>query len=329
MATNVPSNIYERDPARSSVPTPHLNAGPLTESGHMSDRLQRILENPTLHPNALTEEERLPGRVKWHNWAHSPRSSQVFCISAFGALRDIAVRDKVLDRFVAAALPTYRPGRRAPRWNILLEHEERGLLNEFGRRAQPTSVDALLVSSKAVIAVEAKFVTDASEGFGQCSKFTEGDCTGFYGPGSDTTASSQAWCQLETWRGDRSPRTYWTLGKEYFRPEVFRMQARSESCPLRNSNYQLMRNFLFAAACSRKRNIAVHGVITIAPAATSGLLTKQVTGFRSRILLPEYVDSIGHVTYETYTSLLRSFEDESCADLASFLEERIDAVIDG
>ncbi len=291
----------------------------------MTERLQRILANPTLHRNALAAEERLPGRIRWHDSADSPRSSQAFCISAFGALRGAAARHKVLDRFVATALPAYRPGRRAPRWSILLEHEEPALLNELGTRAQPTSVDALLVSSKAVVAVEAKFVSDASKGFGQCSAFTDGRCAGFYGPGSDR--SSQAWCQLETWRGDRSPRAYWTLGKEYFRPEVFRMQHDGEPCPLRGADYQLMRNFLFAAARSRKADIPMHGVVTIAPAATSRLLRKQVAAFRSQILLPSYADSIRHTTYEEYARLLSASGDGSCVELAGFLEERIDAVV--
>ena len=32
--------------------------------------------------------------LKWHDHAHSPRSSQIFCISAFGTLRCLGVRDR-------------------------------------------------------------------------------------------------------------------------------------------------------------------------------------------------------------------------------------------
>ena len=168
-------------------------------------------------------------------------------------MRRIAQRHDVLDRFVATALPTYRPGPEASEWDIRMEHEEPELLNEMGaKNVQPTSVDALLVSSSAVIAVEAKFATDAAKGFGHCSKFTKGDCAGFYGPGSDRKSSTQAWCQLEAWDGKRSPRIYWAIAREYFRPEVFRMQTDAEQCPLRDANYQLMRNFLLAAAYSRR-----------------------------------------------------------------------------
>ena len=294
----------------------------------MSDTMQQILGNPTLHPDALTVDERLPGAINWHGSAASPRSSQALCMSAFGTLRAAPPRDEVLDRFVANTLPAYGLGRRTPHWDVYLEHEDRTLLSEYGR-PQPTSVDALLVSSRAVVAVEAKFVADAAKGFGTCSKFAAGDCAGFYGPGSDrTTMLSGAWCQLESWRGHRSPRTYWALGREYFRPEVFRLQTSTEHCPLRNGNYQLMRNFLFAAAYSRKQRCPLHGVVTIAPAATSGLLADQVAEFQSRILLPEYATAIAHATYETYAGLLRAAGDPSCAQLAGFLGERIDAVVD-
>ncbi|MCY3821712.1 MAG: hypothetical protein OXH52_20550 [Gammaproteobacteria bacterium] len=291
----------------------------------MNERLQRILANPTLHRNALTDEERRPGAINWHGSADSPRSSQALCISAFGVLRDTVPRDKVLDRLVATTLPAYRAGGRAPRWRIFLEYEEPRLLNEFGAQAQPTSVDALLVSSKAVVAIEAKFISDASAGFGKCSAFTKGRCAGFYGPGS--YGSSQAWCQLEAWHGDRSPRTYWALGREYFRPDVFRMQQQGESCPLRSTNYQLMRNYLFAAARSRAEGIPTHGVITIAPTATSQRLRDQVAAFESQVLLPSCAGSIRHTTYEEYARHLRGSGDGSCAELADFLEARIHTVI--
>ena len=246
----------------------------------MSDHIQRILRNPTLHPNALTESERGQHGFKWHRYASSPRSSQTLCISAFGTLRSLKVRDKVVDKFLSETFPDYRADRRTPRWNMYLEYERPEILNETGH-GQPTSVDVLLVSSKAVFAVVAKFVSDAKKGFGGCSQFNPLKCAGFYGPGSDRKTRSQAWCRLETWDGNRSTRAYWTLGKEYFRPEVFRMQDIEDACPMRSSNFQLMRNFLFAAAYARKNKISLHGVITIAPAATSTLLKDQVAEFRS------------------------------------------------
>ena len=291
----------------------------------MSDKLDRILQNPTLHPRALLEGER-ESRFKWHSSAASPRSSQVLCISAFGTLRRLNVRDTVIDRFVAGSIPVSQPGECPPRWSVKLEYEQSELLNELGG-AQPTSIDVLLVSPKSVFAVEAKFVSDAGKGFGGCSQFSNGNCAGFYGPGSDLKTQSSAWCRLESWDGNRSPRTYWSLGKEYFRPRVFRIQESSSACPLRGGNYQLMRNFLFSAVYARRLGIGFHGVVTIAPAATSSLLEEQIEVFRTKILLPEYANRIAHVTYEQYTDLLRSTGDPFSAELAEFVERRIAAVL--
>ena len=160
-------------------------------------KLQQILDNPTLHPNALTESERRDGGIKWHKYAHLPNSSQILCISAFGTLRHIEGRNEVINRFVESVLPAYQSEPQVPKWDIFLEHERPELLNERG--SQPTSIDALLVSAKAVVAVEAKFETDAKKGFGTCSTFHSKGCAGFYGPGSDLKTGSTAWCRLEAW----------------------------------------------------------------------------------------------------------------------------------
>lgn len=56
----------------------------------------QVKPNPTLYPQAL-----LPGQgeeLRWHDDAHRPHSSQVFCVSAFGALRNLPVRDWVIGR---------------------------------------------------------------------------------------------------------------------------------------------------------------------------------------------------------------------------------------
>ena len=232
----------------------------------------------------------------------------------------------MVDRFLSRAIPAYHPGRRAPRWSVKLEYEQPELLNELGGR-QSTSIDVLLASSKAVFAIEAKFVSDAAQGFGGCSQFKNRYCAGFYGPGSDLKARSPAWCRLESWEGNRSPRTYWSLGKEYFRPQVFGILESGSACPLRNGNYQLMRNFLFSAVYARRKGIGMHGVVTVAPAATSSLLVEQVEAFRTQILLPEYANRIAHVAYEEYIDALRAAGDPCGEELAGFLEGRIAAVI--
>lgn len=290
----------------------------------MSNRLLRILSNPTLHPDALTDEERLHGGIRWHRYAESPRSSQVLCISAFGTLRKTSYQDKVIDHFLSISSPVYRLGRQIPKWKIHLEYEDPELLNE--RAGQSTSIDAFLVSSKAVFSIEAKFIADAKSGFSGCSQFGRGHCAGFFGPGSDQKTLSQAWCRLETWDRNRSPRTYWTIGREYFRPEVFRMQRSRDQCPLRDFNYQLMRNFLFAAAYARTNNIRTHGAITIAPAAKSGLLKDQVERFRTKVLLPEHADKIVHTTYDEYVKVLHRIGNRDSAELGDFLTVTINSV---
>ena len=76
--------------------------------------MKNILNNPTLYPNALTSAERDPS-FKWHGHADSPRSSQVFCISAFGTLRNLAAGNQVLDNLLCEAFPNLatkdRPGK--------------------------------------------------------------------------------------------------------------------------------------------------------------------------------------------------------------------------
>jgi hypothetical protein len=55
-------------------------------------KLRDVLSNPTLHPKALSDRERSDG-FKWHDHVYSPRSSQIFCISALGTLRCLGTRD--------------------------------------------------------------------------------------------------------------------------------------------------------------------------------------------------------------------------------------------
>ena len=76
-----------------------------------------ILRNPTLYPKALTSSERDPS-FKWHGHAHSPRSSQVFCISAFGTLRNLTVGNRVLASLLYEAFPEIATNGRPRKWTI-------------------------------------------------------------------------------------------------------------------------------------------------------------------------------------------------------------------
>ena len=286
-------------------------------------RREPPLQNETLHPNALREDELNPA-FKWHDHSASPRSSQVFCLSAFGTLRGLKCRDQVLERLFQTFLPTFPNRQRTRNWTLRFEHEAPELLSEFGVN-QPTSIDALCLSSDEVICIESKFVTDAQHGFGGCSQFPTA-CAGYHGPGSDKRTLTGAWCRLETWEGRRSPRAYWSLGRQWFQPEVFQPQSVDEACPLRGANYQLMRNFLTAASMAERDRKSYFGVLAVAPRRFSAKLEAQVAEFQGNILREEWRDRIRFVDYESYCDILDSFGSPEAAELSSFLKARIRTV---
>ena len=282
--------------------------------------IDRVRRNPTLHPDALSDEEF--ATIPWHSHAASERSSQVFAISAFGPLRRNRCRDHVIADLVSASFPSAKTVARPRRWDVLLESQCPELLSEYGSK-QPTQIDVLLKSSAAVIAIESKFLTDAREGFGGCGQYTSGKCEGYHGVGSDKTTRSAAWCRLEHWDGIRSPRTYWAFGKSFFRPDVMREQAPGDLCPFKGANYQLMRNFLFAAALAMREGKPQFGVLAISPEKTQGVLSDQITRFRERIVTPAYADCVQLTTYEAYSRILRTNGEAEALALASFLDERL------
>ncbi len=206
-----------------------------------------VVQNPTFHHDALEPGEGF--RIKWHDDADLPHSSQVYCISAFGTLRKLRGRDRIIREFLGPAFPWIAASEHLE-WKINLEFQSEELLNERG--ATPTSIDAFFVSDGGVISLEGKIRSDAEKGFGICSKAKDRDCQGYYGPGSNAKADSRAWCVLEEWDGRRSPRLYWSYGRAFFRPEVFQQQTPEDRCPFAGFGYQLMRNFLFAAAYAQR-----------------------------------------------------------------------------
>ena len=150
---------------------------------------------------------------------------------------------------------------------------------------------------------------------------------GYYGPGSDLKTRTGAWCRLEVWDGERSPRTYWALGRTFFRDGVFAKPAEGQTCPFNGPHYQLMRKFLFAAALAQRQRLASFGVVVIAPARKSGKLEQQVESFRTTVLQPQFGSRVQFVTYERLIELLRHSGDPGAAALATFLEGRIAELI--
>jgi hypothetical protein len=284
-------------------------------------------DSPWLYPLAVNAEE----PIKWHSFAERENSSQALCLSAFGSLRapDFAeVRDRAIANLVGVAFPQMQTAKRPRRWDIQVEVEDTSLLSEFGS-SQSTSIDTLLTSSEEVVAIEAKFDRDASEGFGTCGQYRTKKCIGFYGPGSDLATKTSTWCRLENWDGKRSPRSYWSIGKRYFRPSIFAEQSKSDVCRLRGSRYQLMRNFLFASAYAQKYGKRAFGLLIICPKNNDSILQSQLTEFYEQILLPEYRENITLIHYEDWADMLLSNNNhEECINLANFLRDRIKGVLD-
>ena len=286
----------------------------------------QVQQNPTLYSQAL-----LPGegeQFRWHRHAHQPHSSQVFSVSAFGTLRSLPVRDHVVNTLLGQQVGTTATD---STWQIELEVVRPDFLSEYGP-VQASSVDVLLRSQRVVVCLEAKFLKDAEAGFGGCSQPRvdengEVRCAGYFGPGSDRKTGTGAWCRLEVWDGERSPRTYWTIGRAFFQESVFAKQAKGQTCPFNGPNYQLMRNFLFAAALAQRQKLQSFGVVAIAPARVSGKLERQVESFRTTVLQPQFGSCVRLVTYEWLIELLSQSGNVGAAALATFLEERIAALI--
>jgi len=97
----------------------------------------QIRRNPTFYSKAMDPAE-FGASFKWHDYADSPRSSQIFCVSAFGALGKFACRDHVMAALLSEAFPEITTRSRPRAWTINLEHEDELLY-------QPTELVTLLV----------------------------------------------------------------------------------------------------------------------------------------------------------------------------------------
>lgn len=280
----------------------------------------------------LTDEERA-GRFDWHLYAGSPRSSQALCVSALGSLRHeafAASRDQVLAALVGNAFPDW-PHDTLWDWRIEIEKRAPELLNEQGG-GTPSSIDGLLTAPRAVVAVEAKFAADAAAGFGGCGQFHTNDkprkCAGFHGPGSDLVPHTQgaaAACRLTIPDGRRAPRRYWDLGRSYFRPEVF-TENMGLKCSFRDGHFQLMRNFLFAAASADLEAKEYFGVLVLCSSRCDRKLAGQIATFRAEILQEPFRSRVALVHYERLIELLAASTTTAAQELGTFLRERIATV---
>ena len=140
----------------------------------ITSKIKNNLFELALQPEELNEP------FSWHSDADNLKSSQAFCISAFGSLRHeqlADVRDNILSDFICGAFPRMRTNGQPYHWEIAIEVEQPKLLNELGM-GQPTSIDVLFTCSKQIVVLEAKFIVDAKEGFGRCGQYKKQDCVG-------------------------------------------------------------------------------------------------------------------------------------------------------
>jgi hypothetical protein len=275
--------------------------------------LTAIRENPALHPSAFAlVQARFPA-LKWHFHADSPESSQAFALSAFLRVLEFTDKDEILEKFVAQALPVVarRPGRS---WDVAPEYEDPRILGETGY-GEPTKVDILLVAEDVAVCVEAKFRVDARQGWGRCSQPPR-YCEGFHGPGSDRKGTAAS-CRLDVPDADRGPRHYWRLARGHFREEVFAEQQAGDVCPFL-ADYQLVRNYLFAAEFARREGKTHYGVIGVAPAARAHAVAAGAERFASTVLQPAAAKQVAVVPYEQYIDIL-SAGSSPARELAAFL----------
>lgn len=279
-----------------------------------TNRWELVKANPTYLAGALSESE--GQAIRWHS-PSSARSSQVFCISAFGSLRHLPDGQEILQAVLTRHFPD--AGLTGP-WKLTLEYSDRQVLDESGR-AMPTSVDVFCRSASSAVCIESKFVTDAVEGFGSCGQFPD-HCHGFYGPGSDKKMGTSASCRLDISDGSRGARSYWRRGRAFFQDEVFVEQRLGDACPFRGSSFQLMRNVLFAASSGA----AAWATLAIVPNTFSSIVRAQTATFRQRVLRPEYRQHLAVATYEELIELLRASRFDDSQRVGQFLAERITTV---
>jgi hypothetical protein len=278
------------------------------------NRWELVKANPTYLAGALSEAE--AQAIRWHS-PSSARSSQVFCISAFGSLRHLPDGQDILQALLARHFPDV--GLAGP-WKLTLECTDRQVLDESGR-VTPTSVDVFCRSASSAVCIESKFIADALEGFGSCGQFPE-QCHGFFGPGSDKKTNTSANCRLEIAEGSRGARSYWRRGRAFFQDHVFVEQRLGDACPLRGPSFQLMRNVLFAASSGA----TTWATLAIVPKAASSVVLQQAATFRQQVLRSEYRTQLAVSPYEDLIDLLNASRFDDSRRLGQFLAERIATV---
>ena len=274
--------------------------------------------NRSYRAGALAAQE--GQRIKWHSPSEE-RSSQVFCISAFGCLRSLPDRDELVGQLLSDILG---PAERGGPWRLTPEYCNPDLLGETGQ-GTPTMVDFFCEGPRACVCIESKFLYDAAEGFGTCGQVRKGNCRGYHGSGSDRKTGKPAACRLAEAEGRRKARLYWDVALPYFQTAVFAEQTPDQSCPFAGPHFQLMRNTLLAAKSAGP--CRAFGVVCMVPAATAQACRDQVRSFATGVLSDGYRARIAVVTYDAFVALLLRSPHAASQELGLFLEERMTALL--
>ncbi len=174
-------------------------------------------------------------KFKWHNAAHSPRSSQVLAVDVFGTLKACpqASRDAVLAE-IAKLSGVLADGP----WEIELEWQDSA---ERLHEITQTQVDAVAMSPNAMLLFECKF-TEAGGGCSQTRKDTLGRiaCNGSYTAQENPQNGAINRCALSGKGID-----YWKWAQAIYGIDAQRDHL---PCPFAFDAYQWMRNSALAAA---------------------------------------------------------------------------------
>jgi hypothetical protein len=126
---------------------------------------------------------------------------------------------------------------------------------------------------------------------------------------------------LEIQDGKRDPRQYWQLGRAYFEDAVFQEQRFGDTCRLAESNFQLMRNFLFAATTAG--DAREFGVVAMVPEKTGDKVKGQLLAFQQGVLSEPYRSRINVSTYDSLAGMLLQSIHQPTIVLGNFLRERM------
>jgi hypothetical protein len=193
--------------------------------------------------SAIEDPEDFPWHMNSHNiidtWQIN--SSQALAVDVFGSLKMARSSNQILN-----ALAQHIGLSSSVSWNVKLEWTEHG---DPLKEKRPSQIDAVAIGENTIILFECKFTELA----GPCSQpqlISKGphrglkQCNGNYENQCNPVNGVSNRCAL-TGKGIR----YWDYIPEVF---DFKAEANHRPCPFKGNWYQVMRNFVMAAALRKQ-----------------------------------------------------------------------------